>query len=380
MIYTRYIVKNFLKIFALTTLSFIAILLVSRLEEIAEFIALGAPLRTAALFITFQIPYILPIAVPVSSLLAAMLVMTRLSDSSELTALRSAGLSIGTLIAPLLFTSIILSLATFYLSSELATSSHLKSRKLVFDITSVNPLILLTKAQGPNLRAAYIQMDPVRQGKKAKDLFIAYHNPTSERINCLLSKKVEMKGEDLLVQDLTMITNFPNSFELAEKKGEEMLLVENQKRLVCHAGDLARLLNKPNWKIANDHLKLSFLRLKKKSLENDLLNAKNDRRKLDIAGKITKCRAEFVRRFAIGIAPLTFTLLGISFGIHIGRKRGRMRIIIVLLLGALAFTCFFAAKAVAAKLLFSTALFVLPHLLIITLSSWMISRTNRGVA
>lgn len=87
-----YLLKNYLKVQILSVFSFIAILLVSRLEEIAQFAALGAKLSYLALFILYQIPYVLPIAIPISCLISAMLLFQRLSHTHELTALRAGGL------------------------------------------------------------------------------------------------------------------------------------------------------------------------------------------------------------------------------------------------------------------------------------------------
>lgn len=374
MIVWRYLLQSYLKVFFLATISFIAILLVSRLEEIAQFIALGAPLGTAFLFILYQIPYILPIAVPISCLLSSMLLMQRLSMTSELIALRGGGFSFRALIAPLATASLLLSFTTFYISSELATNSHLNTRKMVYNLTSVNPLLLLAKARTPKLKMAYVQMDPVQQGKKAKELFIAYYNRASKRINCFLAKKVELKNQDLIAKDVTCIVTTPSP----KNENDEVLMVENQSVVECGASEFAKILRHEGWKIANDHLKLRLLLIKREELENQIKEASRPGIIKELRKTISKCDTEIVRRFSLAIAPLTFTLLGISFGIQIGRKTRKKKIFYVVALGAFALISFFTAKELDHLFLIASSLFVIPHLLMTFCSLWTLRRAAIG--
>ena len=69
----RYLIGQFVKVSFTTVLGFIAILLTMRLDEIAHFASLGAPLRALTLFTFYQVFYILPIALPLSCLIHAFL-------------------------------------------------------------------------------------------------------------------------------------------------------------------------------------------------------------------------------------------------------------------------------------------------------------------
>src|SRR5438132_1223109 len=90
----RYLITYFLKIAFTCNLAFVAILLTMQLDDIAHFAALGAPFHYILLFTFHQIPYILPIALPLSCLIASLLLMQRLSNTHELTALRASGFSL----------------------------------------------------------------------------------------------------------------------------------------------------------------------------------------------------------------------------------------------------------------------------------------------
>jgi lipopolysaccharide export system permease protein len=416
----RYLLKNYLKVLVLSVASFIAILLVSRLEEIAHFASLGAPLSYLALFTLYQIPYILPIAIPISCLISAMILFQRLSHTHELTAIRAGGFSIKQIATPLLIAGALLSLASFYIASELATSSHLATRKMAYDLTSGNPLLLLQSAKIAKLKGSYVQMGPVRNGQEAQDLLIALKNSPNERIRarkgitsrfglcetktnrsehgsrpneehhsqigkgdeedrlgkvaaspnreviplrvlslCLV-KKVKMEEGNLKGKGVSVISTVPGS-------NADHLVIENQEVMTSPASEFARLLRNKGWKIANDHLKLSLLRVREQSLREEG------------GEKLAKCHSEMARRASLGIAAFTFTLMGLSFGMEIGRNRTKRGILSVLFLAGLTLITFFVGKELDHLFWIAASLFLLPHALIAAASIWNLSRVSRGI-
>ncbi len=352
-IFGRYLLTHYLKVLILSLTSFVAILLVSRLEEIAHFASLGAPLSYLALFTLYQIPYFLPIAIPISCLISSMILFQRLSHTHELTALRAGGFSIKQIIGPILIAAAFISLGTFYIASELATTSHLATRKMAYDLTSKNPLLLLQSAKIAQLKGSYVQMDPIHNGRSAKDLLIAMQN--QERLNLCLAKRVDMENGELKGQEVSVIS------------GADNLVIENQALLTSEASKFAHLLRKKGWKISNDHLKFSLLRVREKALREEG------------GGKLAKCHTEFVRRAALGLAAFTFTLAGIAFGMEISRGSSKRGIFLVLSLTGLTLLAFFVGSEFDHLFWIASVLLLLPHLLIILASLWTLSRIRRGI-
>src|SRR6516225_5987237 len=114
----RYLLHHYLKVSFFCVFSFVAVLLTTRLDEIAHFASLGPEGWYILRFTFYQIPYILPIAIPVSALISAILLIQRLSHSQELTAFRASGMSIMGVLSPILIAGMLLSLANFYVASE----------------------------------------------------------------------------------------------------------------------------------------------------------------------------------------------------------------------------------------------------------------------
>lgn len=350
-VFSRYVLKNYLKVLTLATCAFIAILLVSRLEEIAHFATMGTPLSYIALFTLYQIPFILPIAIPISCLISALVLFQRLSHTHELTALRAGGFSILKITAPILLTSALLSIASLIITSELATTAHLKTRTMANQLLTANPLLLLQNAKIAKLKGAFVQMGSVKNGHSAKDLVIALNQ--DDELTLALAKKVKVKGGQIHAKQVSLIRD----------QG-----IENQHELTTDASQLAYLLRNKGWKIANDHLTLPLLRVREQTL-----------RASGNTHKLAKCHTEFVRRFSLGLATFTFTLMGVAFGMNLSRNPSKRGIITVVLLAALTLATFFVAKAYDHKFVLASALFLAPHALIIGASLFTFSRIRRGV-
>ncbi len=381
-IFWRYLLGHYLKVLLLSTFSFIAILLVSRLEEIAQFAALGAKIHYLALFTLYQIPYILPIAIPISCLISSMLLFQQLSQTHELTALRASGLSLTTVLMPLLLASVFFSFLNFYITSELATASHLATRKMAYEISSVNPLVLLQNSKIAKLKGAYVQMSPVRNGEAAEDLFIAMNHRANNRLYLLLAQKLEMKKNMLSAAGVSLISSIPSK----ESQDFDHLMIENENTATSSAPEFARLLRNQGWRMANDHLKFSLLRVRIQTAMDKLrkLNTspsieKTASKKREARRTIYKCYSEVTRRFAFGLAPLTFTLMGTAFGMHISRYHSKKGLLLAIFLAALLLTSFFAAKGLESVLWLSIVLFLFPHVLIAYASFRTLTHINRGI-
>lgn len=368
-IFWWYLLKNYLKVLILSVFSFIAILLVIRSEEIAQFATIGAKPTYLLLFTLYQIPYILPIAIPISCLISAMILFQRMSHTQELTALRAGGIALRAVVTPILVAATFLSLTTFYITSELATSAHLATRKMVYDLTSINPLILLQSAKIAKLQGSFIQMDPIRNGAAAKDLIIAVNNAAGKRLNLCLAKQIEMRDHELLAKQVSIISSSPTD----EPQGCDHLIIENQQWMSCPAPQLAFMLRKSGWKIANDHLKFSLLRARMGDVK---MRMATDPRSSKV---LKKCETEIVRRIAVALATFTFTLMGAAFGMQISRGASKRGIVTVLTLSALCLICFCIAKELDHLVLAASLLLLLPQALIIYASTWTLSRINRGI-
>ena len=136
----RYLLRNYFQVFFLCVSAFISVLLVLRFQEIARFITSEASFAKVVLFSLYQIPYILPIAIPISCLISSLLLFQKLSHYQEITALRTIGLSLQKIVIPILASGFLLVLFNAMIAFELAPICRSKARMLIYETVTSNPL------------------------------------------------------------------------------------------------------------------------------------------------------------------------------------------------------------------------------------------------
>ncbi|MFN0065617.1 MAG: LptF/LptG family permease [Chlamydiales bacterium] len=372
-IFGTYLLKQYFKVLILSVLTFITVLVVSRLETIANFAILGTSWSRIALFTLYQIPYVLPLAIPISCLLSSMILFQSMSHSYELTALRSSGFSLLRIMAPLLMASAFLFLGSFYLSSEIATTAHLKTRKMFYEFTSINPLALLQNARIAKLKESYVTMEPIKNGEEAKNLLIAAKPGGQRRLLLYMIKDLQINESQLEGREVSLLTS-------TSAEPFDHIIIENQERIHVSAADFAALLRPKGWKIANDHLKLSLLRARKAALTAQLKKECSSAKQAKIRKDLVKNRSEIVRRFALSFATFSFTLMGICLGMEISRNRSKKGVLVAVCLAALALISFFVAHELDHLFWASLILSVGPHIVIVFCSLWTLWRIQRGIA
>ena len=359
-IFWRYLFREFFKTFSLSLSGLIACLLITRFQDIAHFATLAGNFRLTLLFTLYQIPYILPFAIPISCLIASMTLFQKLSTSHELTALRSAGLSLKTIKQPLKFLALFLAIGNFLIVSELTPITRRKGNTLLKDLMSSNPLLVLEKNKQLKIKDSYIDMDSLEVGKGVKNMILVLSQ--GDHLALLSIESLQVKERHLIGQNVAYIT--PLSHREENKLPD--LMVENQKTIEMELSALTPLLIPPSLAERTEYYPLKPLI---ESLAKASLREKS----------LAKGKYELMRRFFFPLLTLTFTFLGMSFGCQVGRNK-TSQAIKTLIMASYAFLCFLASKSQHRHPQFA-ALFILilPHLPLLYLARRAEQRMNRGL-
>lgn len=377
----RYLLGRYLKVLTLCLLSFVGILLIARMHEIAQFAALGGAWYYVLLFTAYQIPYIFPIALPISCLISAIILYQHMSDTQELTALRASGLSLRHITAPTLIAGAFLALFNFYLISEVTSYSRRATSRLEHEVRSLSPLLLLQNRNFIQHRSAYVDVKgPIQSGESAEDVILALNQGDSERITLVLTKKFASAEDVLSAESVSIVSGADGKEDL----GFDHLFLENLGDVKAPLSDFSYFIKKGGWRVKNDYFEFSLLmiRLRKaivavREARVDPLVKEADLRELK--DKRNACLAEVSRRFSVGLAVFTFSLMGCSFGVRISRNRSSKGVLMVSALALLFLVCFFVAKGLPERFLLATVLYLVPHVVISTLSIRALRRATRGV-
>ncbi|HAZ16056.1 MAG TPA: hypothetical protein DCY54_05445 [Parachlamydiales bacterium] len=360
----RYLLRNYFKVLILCLTSFISILLIIRFKEIAQFASSGSSFAMVVLFTLYQIPYILPIALPISGLIAPILLFQRLSHTHELTAFRASGLGLKPIIFPLLLAGGFLTLLNFAFVSELSPHCRTLSKTLIYKMTADNPLFLTQKESLIRIPDALFDIHSFEPGKEAKGALVLFNNRTNGRSALFLAKRLYLDHDYLKGEKVGLITS-------SDPKQEDIydhLIIENQKTMATKAANLAPFIQNLEGSLNYDYMPLRLILARKLFKTRDHYNF-----------TLSRGHLEIIRRLSFALAAFTFTFIGVSFGMQIGRDRKKRGIVLALFLSSFTLICFLAAKSIRHSPLASSFVYLLPHPLVMLSCLFFLRRISRGI-
>lgn len=176
-------------------------------KYIDDFVGKGIGAATLSeLFFYFSLTTI-PMALPLAILLSSLMTFGNLGEHFELSALKSAGLSLQRIMLPLIVTIVLLSVSAFYFSNNVLPHTNLKAGSLLYDVRESKPALLFkdgvfnNSIEGFSIRVGKKDQD----GKTLHDVMIYDHREMLGN-NIVLSAKrgrmQEMADKMFLVLDL----------------------------------------------------------------------------------------------------------------------------------------------------------------------------------
>ncbi len=140
----NYILKECLIPFliALGVLTFVFLL--GYLPQLAnKVINHGVPLSTVGLVFLYNIPLLLGYTLPIAALASVILTFGRFSSDNEIIAIRASGISLKTVLAPLIALGLVLSCLLLYLNDRVIPQAYHTQKTLLKTTTAQNPAALL---------------------------------------------------------------------------------------------------------------------------------------------------------------------------------------------------------------------------------------------
>jgi len=380
----RYLLSHYLKVFTLCVCAFVALLLTLRLDEVAYFATMGPEATQVIWFALQQIPYVLPIAIPISSLISSVLLIQNLSQLKELTALRSCGFAIRDILAPVLVAAALLSTLNFYITSELSTTSHHTAGQLKNQLRSINPLLILNNRLLMRMKGFYFDTHGnSKLGEYAEDVVFLISNKHSDRMSLMVAKRLDISPEAMNGRLVTFLTSKQVKNTSSSHRENEQLVIESMLSNETSLQDFSQLLERKIWSINNDHLQLRQLLIRKNEakqhMENVMQNSSALQEIKDSRHDYYRTLTEIARRVSASLAVFSFTLLGLSFGISISRNKSSKNIFIIVFFAAFYLVAFFTAKSFDQAINLALSLYLAPHFLIWVASMWNLRRVTKGV-
>ncbi len=132
---------------------------------IDDLVGKGLEISIILKLIGYLAPTLVPLALPLSVLLASIMVFGKIAESSELTAMKSAGNSLLRISFPLMAISFLLSLIAFTFNNHIIPAANLKFHTLLMDIRNTKPAVKIKAGSFYNELPGY----SIYVGNKAQD-------------------------------------------------------------------------------------------------------------------------------------------------------------------------------------------------------------------
>lgn len=373
----RHLFLQYGKTLFLSLFGFLAVLLATRLEDTVRLVSSGASLRSVVLYIIYQIPYLLQLALPIATLIASLYLFQRLSLQNELTAVRASGISLFQLILPLTIFSIFIALFSFVVVIDSGVRAHMHAKKLEYNLRKLNPLAILQNTRLLQQQGINLDMKgSLVSDKQAQDMILTLRKSDKANFTLVLAKEIVSTGLMLDGRDLALISTKP-----AEDKRYDDLFIENAKENLTPLAGLSLFINKHKmWKADNDLLRMPLLMAKKSTLEEKHeIHKYKDRHLKRTKRKLNQISNEIARRVSICLAIVSFTILGAAFGVTIGRMHSKMRLFGATSLATLFLIAFLAAKGMEDHAFAALLCYFLPHAVILYFSLKRLYRIQKGI-
>ena len=133
--FDRFLLKAFIGPFVAILLVVLFVLMMQFLwVYIDELVGKGLGFSVIAEFLMWGSCYSLPLALPLATLLSSMMTIGQLAENNELMAIKSAGISLGRVLLPLILASVVISIGALFTSDDLVPYAYNKILTLRDDI------------------------------------------------------------------------------------------------------------------------------------------------------------------------------------------------------------------------------------------------------
>ena len=195
----RYIIKNFLGPLVLTFFVAIFILLMQFLwKYVDDLVGKGLEIHVLLKFMFYAAGSLMNMALPLAILLASLMTFGNMGERLEVVAMKSAGIPISKMMAPLAMVSLLLTIFAFWYADKVIPVANLKLRTLIYTVQEQKPALNIESG------TFYTGFDDItiRVGKKhsdnttIEDVLIYDHSRHQGNVTMTYAKSGAMKMTD----------------------------------------------------------------------------------------------------------------------------------------------------------------------------------------
>ncbi|MCO4794643.1 MAG: LptF/LptG family permease [Bacteriovoracaceae bacterium] len=326
----RYLAATFIPPFMLSTLFFVAFLLTFQLFRVVRIVINKGVEFSTVLELTGHIAIsFLPMAIPLSALFATIYTLNKMSEDSEIVAMRSFGLTKGKLFLPLLILGLIASIGIFSLNMDLIPRSKTQFKNTIVRLTSRGMLTDI-KAENffteiPNVTLFAEKVD--EGGNLMENVFIHIHKNHEEQV--IVAKAgalIKQYNGSWDIPSIRMHLTDGTITKTKKSSGDSENIIFDEYDFPILSNDYT-----PGF-VTKDSMRTSRELRKRVRIEKNKMNDLLKRGNLTQEEKnwvhnmkrgLPKSELEYWSRMNTPLQTLVFILLGFALGIKQGRGKSR---------------------------------------------------------
>lgn len=366
----RYVSKSYLSSWLLAMLVLTFVLSIGLLVKATQLVVKGLPAELVLNFLAVGIPESLSFTIPLASLVSALLLFGRLSADGEISAMRSCGVNLWSVMFPLILFGVALTALSIYVNAEVAPKGTAKRHDLINGSTKTKDLVKILEP-GRFIRD-FNGVDlwfESREGDILKNLLILEKMPSGSTRETRCEEAFLYIGDGDMMLDMRNVRITPLSENqpgtaTARQLRHTIKNVVKKRTLRRKVGDLGNIEIRERLQVlaTSDEAASPLDVLTDDEKRSAVYNAArvSDKDESDVtkeeaeaAAKLlipqitSTLKTEYNRRLALGLAPLAFILLGMPLGIRTSRRESNLGIAISLGVMLLYYAFMIAAKSLA---------------------------------
>jgi lipopolysaccharide export system permease protein len=327
------------------------------------------------------IPYVWAFALPMGMLTATLLIFGRFSADQELTAVRASGVSLLSLVTPILLLSLALCVVSAIVNMDVAPRCRVAYKRLVDSLK-----LELTNLQLPEGRfikdfPGYIFYVGKNRRGNLEDVIVFVLKDQTNKLTSIHARSGKVEVDSL---SKSVLVNLYDAKTISDSGGTGSgnitlpLIPPDQKSHDPDISDMTFLQLCEELKTLEQYVSLRSpaltnmtpqqLKAKKKELQ---------KRRNDLASPV---RFQIHKQIAFSFACFGFTLVGIPLGIRMHRRETNIGIALALLLVAVYYSFILVAQALQTRPEYAPHLIVwLPNFVFQAVGAVLLRRANRGI-
>lgn len=373
----KYIAKSYISSFLLGMVVLTFVLSIGLLVKATQLVIKGLEPELILNFLAVSIPESFSFTIPLAVLVSALLVFGRLSTDGEMSAIKACGINLWNVMVPLLIFGLFLTGLSVYVNSVIAPKGYY-ARHLITSSTKGTSIIKLLE---PGRYIDELPGKTLRFEKKDGDMLynvLIYNQKNSKFSQEIRSEKalVIINGNDITldmfgVRISPISPSNPGTMTLGRYSPTITNVITkstyNPKPGAFSNADLQAAINDLTVQIETNSLALLSVQNKpdiseinQTSSETNAIIAASDHdedadpndpmTRVKLASKKrSEMKTELNRRFALGVAPIAFLLIGIPLGMKTSRKESNTGVAISMSVMLIYYAFMIMAKSLAKR-------------------------------